>query len=614
MSPTPNAPLPARLLQRARDLNAALLRLMNRATPTEQQRLFLLTLVVGGICGLVAVSFHLSISWCSKALIERAMALSGWKWVLATIAVPVLGATIVGFVASRLPNTRGSGIPQVKAIYTISTGRQRLRLRDAVAKFFLASLMIGSGSSLGREGPTVQICATVASGVGRIFALSPSNQRRLIPVGAAAGIAAAFNAPIAAVTFVIEELVGALDTTVLSGVVVAAALAAVVEHSVLGEHTVFTVPHEYGLAHSSSLIVFALLGIAAGLSSAGFTRCLLSLRKSFSSDTRIPAAFKPAMGALVTGCLAVVVVDVFRTRGVTGGGYDTIGRALGGDLALDVMVVLFVAKSIATIFGYSSGGVGGIFAPTLFIGSMLGGAFGHLEVLALGHETSQIGAMALVGMGAFFAGVIRAPITSVLIIFEMTGNYRLVLPLMISNTAAYLVARRLRRDSIYEALLEQDGIHLPHGGGPRHTLTALSTRDAMTRDVLVLSTELTVRQALERIAQTTYSSFPVVTTDGALAGVITEGRLRRVAAEGEDGSPLGAQARMREYLHTEQTLRDALSAMNRLGVRQMVVVEQTDRSRVAGILSMSDVMRAALAAEPPPDSRATSTPISVLPR
>ncbi|NUO47651.1 MAG: CBS domain-containing protein [Polyangiaceae bacterium] len=606
---SPKQQLAQRLLGRARALNDAILRLTSRITPTEQQRVLGLTLAVGALCGLVAVSFHASISWCSKAVIERAVALESWHWIAATIIVPTTGAMIVGAAAARFPNVRGSGIPQIKAVYAVSGTRQRLRLRDAAAKFALSTLMIGSGASLGREGPTVQICATVAAACGRVLALSPSNQRRLIPVGAAAGIAAAFNAPIAAVTFVIEELVGALDTTVLSGVVIAAALAAVVEHSVLGEHTVFVVPHEYGLTHASSLLVFGLLGIAAGLSSHAFSKGLLSSRKAFRDATRLPGFLKPAIGGLVTGCLAAGMLASFGVRGVEGGGYDTISLALGGKLAAGAMVALFLAKGCATMIGYSSGGVGGIFAPTLFVGSMLGGLFGYADMWLLNHADAQLGAFALVGMGAFFAGVIRAPITSVLIIFEMTGSYRLVLPLMIANTVAYVVARRMGRESIYEALLDQDGVRLPLGRSAGSTLTTLSTRSAMTTDVTTLAVDMTVVEALSEVSALSFSSFPVVAPDGTLQGIITEGRLRRLAAEGEGEVRLGDQARLREYLHTGQTLRDALSAMSRLGVRQMVVVEETDRTRLAGILSMSDVMRAALAAEPGPESRATSTPL-----
>jgi hypothetical protein len=286
--------------------------------------------------------------------------------------------------------------------------------------------------------------------------------RRLTPVGVAAGIAAAFNAPIAAVTFTIEEIVGTLDQAVLSGVVVAAALAAVIERGILGVHPVIEVAQNYGLDHASSLPLYAVLGGSAAVVSVAFTDSLLWLRASFRRFHRLPAWTHPGVGGLVTGVLAVLALRFLGTEGVNGGGYETLGVALAGQLGLRALVGLCAVKLVATVFSYSSGGAGGIFAPSLFVGAMLGGALGHLDVAILQHDRSQLGAFALVGMGAVFAGVIRAPITSVLIIFEMTGGYGLVLPLMLANMTSYMIARRWRPVPIYEALLAQDGVVLPH--------------------------------------------------------------------------------------------------------------------------------------------------------
>lgn len=438
----------------------ALLRSLRRYLPDESQHLFALTLLVGALCGLVAVAFHLAIRGAEGMMIERALHAGGSSWMVWTIVTPTAGGLLAGAALTWLvPGARGSGIPQVKQAFAREGGR--IRFRDALGKFFIGAFQIGSGASLGREGPTVQICAGAASALARVTALPPRNMRRLLPVGVAAGIAAAFNAPIAAVTFTIEEIVGALDQTILSGVVVAAALAAVIERGILGVHPVIEVGQTYGLAHVSSLAFYALLGLAAALVSIGFTDGLLWMRARFRRTTRLPAWTHPALGGLVTGGLAVLALSLLGTEGINGGGYATLGQALGGHLGLQVLLALCAMKAVATIFSYSSGGAGGIFAPSLFVGAMLGGAIGHLDVFALGHEQQQLGAFALVGMGAVFAGVIRAPITSVLIIFEMTGGYGLVLPLMLANMTSYMIARRLRPLPIYEALLEQDGIHLP---------------------------------------------------------------------------------------------------------------------------------------------------------
>ena len=339
-------------------------------------------------------------------------------------------------------------------------------LRETVGKFVLCALQIGSGASLGLEGPTVQICAGVSSLLAGAARLSPQNRRRMTSVGMAAGIAAAFNAPIAAITFTIEELVGDLDQTMLTGVIVAAALAAVVEHSVLGSNPVFRVPRPYLLLKASSLVWYALLGVLAAVVSVAFTDSLLYLRAKFKDFKSIPRWAHPALGGLGTGALAVLGFALFHTNGIAGDPYKTLTQALTGTLPLVLMAAFCVLKLGATVLSYSSGGSGGIFAPSLFMGGMLGGAVGYIDVTVFHHSTDAIGAFAVVGMGAVFAGIVRAPMTSILIVFEMTGGYGLVLPLMIANMTAFALARYWRKVPVYEALLAQDGIHLPHGPAP----------------------------------------------------------------------------------------------------------------------------------------------------
>lgn len=575
--------------------NHWVLRQLARAVPSEENRVLGLTVAIGGVCGLAAVSFHLAIRGAESLFINRALAAPGYSWIAWTIGVPTIGGLIAGAIIQyAFPKARGSGIPEVKHVFAAGSGR--IRLRDGIGKFLVGTLQIGCGASLGREGPTVHICSAIATSLGRVFALSPSNQRRLVPVGAAAGIAAAFNAPIAAVTFVVEELVGSLNTTVLSGVVVAAALAAMVEHSVLGENPVFDVPTGYGLDHHTSLLLYAALGCSAALVGTAFVKALLELRRVFR-QARIPGAVRPAVGGLVTGFLAAGTMLWVHSSGVTGGGYETLGAALNGQVALKAALVLCAAKLIATVFSYSSGGTGGIFAPALFLGGMLGAAMGHVDQILMGAHHSHVGAFALVGMGAVFAAVIRAPMTSVLIIFEMTGSYKLVLPLMISNTVAFVLARRWQGSPIYEALLEQDGIDLPHGAKMQPLLRSLTVGAAMTPRPVVLDAQWTIDEAFRRIKELPFAAYPVAEPDGRMAGILTEARIRRCVAEGQGQATTRSEARVREFLRPSQSLRDALAAMNRLGIRQMCVVDDDEPTKVLGVLTMSDVMRAALLAE-----------------
>ncbi len=411
------------------------------------------------------MAFHKYIGWLEDLLINPANNAPGHSWIWWTILMPAIGGLVVGLgLTFWVPAAAGSGIPQVKAAFSLRYGF--ITLRETVGKFVLCAFQIGSGASLGLEGPTVQICAGVTSLISRAARLNPQYQRRMASVGMAAGIAAAFNAPIAAITFTLEELIGDLDQTMLSGVIVAAALAAVVEHRFMGTETVFHVPGHYELGNAESLVWYALLGVLAAVVSVVFTDSLLWLRGKFKRWNRVPRWVHPAIGGAGVGVLAVIGLYFFHVNGIAGDPYKTLTLALTGSLPVVLMLSFCVLKLAATVLSYSSGGSGGIFAPALFMGGMLGGAVGWIDVTVFHHSQDAIGAFAVVGMGAVFAGIVRAPMTSVLIVFEMTGGYGLVLPLMIANMSAFALARSWRHVSIYEALLAQDGIVLPHGTRP----------------------------------------------------------------------------------------------------------------------------------------------------
>jgi len=424
-----------------------------------------LTIVAGGACGLAAVAFHSSIGWLEGVMIDRANVAHGHTWIFWTILTPGLGGLIVGLGLNYwAPAAAGSGIPQVKVAFTLRYGL--ITLRETIGKFVLCAFQIGSGASLGLEGPTVQICAGVSNLLARAAKLNPQYRRRMTSVGMSAGIAAAFNAPIAAITFTLEELIGDLDQTMLSGVIVASALAAVVENKILSSKPIFHVPRPYAFDSPSSLLWYAILGVLAAFVSIGFTDSLLWLRAQFKQWDSVPKWIHPAIGGLAVGVMAVLGLEFFHMNGIAGDPYKTLTLALTGMLPLSLMAVFCVLKLAATVFSYSSGGSGGIFAPSLFMGGMLGGVVGYVDVMVFHHSADAIGAFAVVGMGAVFAGIVRAPMTSVLIVFEMTGGYGLVLPLMIANMSAFALARHWRPVAVYEALLAQDGIILPHGGRP----------------------------------------------------------------------------------------------------------------------------------------------------
>jgi CIC family chloride channel protein len=573
----------------------AVLRRVARFVPSERERVYAVMLLVGGLCGLAAVAFHLAIRRGEHLVVERALSFSSPGWVILGIAAPACGGLLSGaLLAYVVPDARGSGIPQVKTAYALHDGR--LPFRQSVGKFVVSVLQIGSGASLGREGPTVQICAGISSAVGRIAALSRENMRRLVPVGAAAGIAAAFNAPLAAVTFTMEEVVGDLDQTILAGVVVAAAVAAAIERSILGANPVFDVPSGYGLHHADELIFFAMLGVAAAVASVVFTDSLLGLRSRMVRLRRVPLWMQPALGGAVTGALAVTALRAFDVNGMNGGGYDVLGRLLTDGYAWHVMLALCSMKLVATVFSYSTGGAGGIFAPSLFIGAALGGVIGVLDVNVLSQSRAEIGAFALVGMGAVFAGIIRAPITAVLIIFEMTGSYGLILPLMIASTIAYAMARRWRPVPVYEALLAQDGISLPHRGRPvAHVLETIRVGQAMTPDPVTVDAEAKVSDALARVDGFEFSSFPVVDERHQLVGLVSESKLRRAVADDKGTLRVSELAGRCITVAPTQPIIDAIVLMDEFDTRQIAVVDETSQ-KVVGIIALVDAMRAQAAA------------------
>jgi len=414
----------------------------------REHRVFLvLTIVIGVIAGLSAVLFTLSIEQTSRLLFGLSPSAAR------LFLVPVLISIITGVLLAKVfPGVRGSGVPQTEAAYHLANGV--IPGRVPFGKFLMGVLCIGSGHSMGREGPSVQIGAGFASTVGRWLRLPPDRVRDLVPVGAAGALAAAFNTPVAAVLFALEEIIGDLNAPLLGSTVVAAVASVIVERSILGNEPLFRVP-TYRLVHPAELLAYALLGVVGGVVSLAFCKGLLGLRRLF---LRLPARTRivqPAIGGLVIGLLLIYFPAIM------GVGYEYVDQALNGQLLLRGMVLLCALKLAATIVSYSSGNAGGIFAPSLYIGAMAGGAMGVFVHSYAPFPTADPGAYALVGMGTLFAGIIRAPMTSVFMIFEITQDYQILVPLMVANMLSLIISQHFQPMPVYHALLAQDGIHLP---------------------------------------------------------------------------------------------------------------------------------------------------------
>jgi CIC family chloride channel protein len=460
----------------------------------------------------------------------------------------------------------------------------RITLRTVLGKFFCTSATLASGIPLGREGPSVQVGAGIGSVLGRLLGLRSEQVKNLIPVGAAAAIAAAFNTPLAAVLFALEEIVGDLNAPVMGAVVLASATAWMVLRVLLGNHPLFKVP-QYELVHPAEFAVYAVLGVAGGLVSAAFTKLLLGMRARFLRFPQKTVWFQPVVGWLLVGLVGWFVPQVL------GVGYGYVGDALNGNMAFKMMLLLVVLKLLTVTTSYASGNAGGIFGPALFIGAMLGGTVGTVAHHLFPAYTATPGAYALVGMGAAFAGIVRAPMTSVLMIFEMTQDYAVIVPLMIANLVSLFIASRLQHEPIYEALAVQDGIHLPSGktrqrSGQRQVVRIMRTASQL------LPAETTVREALDRVRSSEFQTW-LVTDRRGVVGVINLSWLEREMAEGAD-KKLGelVDALAFPHVHPDQGLDLALERMGTNQIEILPVVNRADMHKLEGIVTLRDVLDA----------------------
>jgi len=543
----------------------------------EEQVFLVLALVIGALTGLAVVAFIL----LTERMGMRLYPVGGAPW--RRLLFPVAGSLGIGYLLHRyFPDARGSGVPQTKAALFAREGR--ITLRTVLGKFLCTSATLASGIPLGREGPSVQVGGGIASVLGRLLGLSAEQVKKLIPVGAAAAIAAAFNTPLAAVLFSLEEIMGDLHAPVMGAVVLASATSWVVLRVSLGNNPLFKVP-QYQLIHPLEFGVYAVLGVVGGVVSVAFTKLLLSMRARFLRFPQNTVWFQPVAGGLLVGLMGWFLPQVL------GVGYGFVGGALNGRMAFQLMLLLVVLKLFAVTTSYASGNAGGIFGPALFIGAMLGGTVGTVAHHLLPAYTATPGAYALVGMGAVFAGIVRAPMTSVLMIFEMTQDYAVIVPLMIANLVSLFVASRLQHAPIYEALAVQDGIHLPSAEtrqrhGRRQVMRVMRTAGEL------LPAELTVREALELVRSSEFRTWLVTDRRGVI-GVISVSRLERELTESAD-KKLGelVDALVFPHVHPDQGLDLALERMGANQIEILPVVNRADVHKLEGVVTLRDVLDA----------------------
>jgi CIC family chloride channel protein len=552
-------------------------RIIERLALREGNLFLVLAVIIGLASGLLVVCFQIFIQSIHLWLFGSSLYASPWRVVLLPA---ITGLGIAASVMRFFRGVRGSGVNQTKAAVYIYDGY--ISFRTVIGKFLLCALAIGSGQSLGPEDPSLQIGAGLASAVGRRLRLSREKIRLIAPVGAAAGLAAAFNAPIAAMIFVLEEVIGQWSAGVLGAIVLAAVSSTVVMRGFLGSEPLFRVP-AYHLVHPTEFLAYGVLGIIGGFSGFIFIKLVGFLRPRLKALPPWSQYFQPAVAGLMVGLIGLGFPQVM------GAGYYFIDQAMHDQYVWQVLALLAFFKILATALSFTSGTPGGMFAPALFIGAMMGGAVGGLEHHFFPALTGPVGTYALVGMGTMFAGFLRVPMTSVFMVLELSGNYSIILPVMVSNTIAYLISRRYQPIALFDLLSRQDGVELPSIEEQREE-TLLRVEDAMRAvESPVLSRSESFREALQKIGNRPEQFF-LVNLGRGVWNIISREMVQRQNAAGKGEQPLNVQIRSAPlpWLHPDQPLDTAMRLI--AGRPFLPVVSRANPERLQGVISLDDIL------------------------
>jgi CIC family chloride channel protein len=563
------------------------------------------SVVVGIGAGLAAILFRWLIDLVSQFTF---VTLPGWLdslpapfgWLpgpVYLILAPAMGGLLVGLLVAYLaPEVRGSGIPEVMEAVALHGGR--IRPVVLLVKPIASALTIGTGGSAGREGPIVQISSALGSTLGQILHLSDDRIRHLVACGAAGGIAATFNTPIAGVLFALEVVLGEFSVANFGPVVIAAVVADVVAQAAFGDLRAFIVP-EYSIKSLWEFPMYAVLGVLAALVALMFVRLLYASADRFEGWSAVRPWLKPAIGGALVGLLAVLYGPIpgVAYQGLPptfGVGYEEVSGALQGQHLLFTMLGWMVLKTLATAITLGSGGSGGVFAPSLFIGAMLGGVWGIAMGTLFPNITAPAGAYALVGMGAVFAGATHAPVTAVLSLFELTGNYLIVLPLMLAVTISTALAQYwLHGESIYTLKLTRRGIRLSRGRDV-DVMEGILVGEAMTRQVDTVPTTMTLGELREEFRRTQHHGFPVLDEQGKLYGIVTVQDLKRALEKGYTQESQVEEITVTSLIvaYPDEPMAFALHRISVRGVGRLPVVDRADPGQLLGSVRRSDIVQA----------------------
>lgn len=543
-----------------------------------RSKIIVQAILVGLISGMLVVGFKVSINSLFWTIQKFLSAFPTWQKALIFPLITTLGGLISGFLVFKFaPETKGSGIPYVKM--TMVRMGNMTRIRSIVVKFFAGVAGIGTGLSLGREGPSVQLGAGAGALVGRLFKMSGTNQDKLIAAGAGSAIGATFNAPIAGTIFVLEELVQKFTPALLFPVLVATVSAASLARHFLGSNPSFDLPKLQGGITLENIPVCIILGLVAGLLGVLFSKVIFFNNKLFDKMSKIPNYFKPAIAGLAVGLIGLVIPYVL------GSGNFSVDLLLQHKFSLGLVLIIFIAKFFVTPFCFGSGAAGGIFLPMLMLGSFLGYIVSTV-CNSFGFHTDPI-VIAILGMGAFLSAVARTPITAVVMVFEMTGGYSHILPIMLSAAIADLVAEKLNQKPIYASLIVQNSKF-----GDAKILSELKVQDYMHRDVKTLTPTMTILEASKKIAEYKYKVYPVTNESGKILGVVTRYDVEDAIFQGNpttmtlnkimNPSPVVISANKDLYV--------AYFRLHTNNIDKLPVIDK--RKRLCGIISREDIHNA----------------------
>ena len=564
--------------------------IFERARMTEHTFMIILAIIIGILGGFGGIGIRWLIKFISEIsfpgpgnILQNIMAVP-WYWIL---IIPVIGGILVGPIISFLaPEAKGHGVPEVMQAILLKGGI--IRPRVAFIKAIASAISIGTGGSVGREGPIVQIGSSLGSTVGQFFRVPTKRLKTLVGCGAAAGIAAAFNAPIAGALFAVEIILMDFAVAQFSPIVISSVMATVISHTFEGNLIAFLVP-KYELASPYELIFYFILGGIAGFVSFAFIKSLYFAEDVFDNKTNLPEYIKPAIGGIIIGLVALLYPEIM------GVGYETINLALKGDMLWYIAFILIFVKIFATSVTLGSGGSGGIFAPSLFMGAMLGYFFGSFVHQYFPLITATPNAYALVAMGGLVAGTTRAPITAIIIVFELTNDYRIILPLMITCIISTILSSRLSRESIYTLKLLLRNISIKEGT-EANVMETIFVNDVYTEEFSSVLVTDNFSQVINKIIKGKGPDFPVVDEKNKIKGMISLKDLKEYLYEREALQNLliaGDLANINfDMINVSSDCKSAMDIMSKYDFEGLPVYSGNNPNKVVGMIWRKDIQDA----------------------